>query len=260
MNWQEVYDMAKELAYDAGELIKARMEGAIDINSKKDANDLVTNVDLEVEAFISERVLCKYPDHQILGEEGIGKSTLSKDKITWIIDPIDGTVNFVHQRRNFAILISVYDGEVGKVSITYDVMCNEMFHCLKGNGAYFNDTQLSKLQRTSIAESVIGFSPTQRISEIFGSDDEYKTFVKSVRASRSLGSAGIHMAYVATGWLDAYIKRKLNPWDFAAGKILIEEVGGQVVDISGDAVSVYGASSIIAAKPGYYDEFSEKFL
>lgn len=260
MNWNDVYETAKEIAIDAGELIKVRMSETVSVDSKKDANDLVTNVDREVESFIIERVLTKYPEHQILGEEGMSKSALESGKITWIIDPIDGTVNFVHSRRNFAILMSVYHEEVGMVAITYDVMNGEMFHALKGNGAYLDNNLLPKLNEVPICESVIGINPTPKFKIDFASNEAYDEFIGAVRATRSFGSAGLQMAYVAAGILDAYVKRKLCPWDFAAGKILINEVGGQVVDLAGNEVSISGDSSIVAAKPGFYDEFSEKYL
>lgn len=260
MNWNEVYEVAREIAVEAGELIKSKMIESVSVDSKKDANDLVTNVDRETESFIIDRIIKKYPDHQILGEEGMSQSNLESGKVTWIIDPIDGTVNFVHSRRNFAILISVYHEEVGMVAITYDVMRGEMFHALKGNGTYLNDTRLPKLSAVPICESVVGINPTPYFKIDFESNEAYEEFIGSVRATRSFGSAGLQMAYVAAGFLDAYIKRKLCPWDFAAGKILIEEVGGQVVEINGNVVSVSGDSSIVAAKPGFYDEFKSKFI
>ena len=153
------------------------------------------------------------------------------DGIVWLIDPIDGTINFVHMQRNFAISIGIYEDGIGRIGLIYDVIRDELYHTIKGNGVFMNNLSFNRLNSVKVSEAIIGLNSTwvtknKRIDPaILGA------LVKDIRGTRSYGSAALELASVAAGRLDAYISLRLAPWDFAAGKILIEELGGFITDL-----------------------------
>src|SRR5699024_6193563 len=121
---EEIFLYAKKWIYEAGENIRKQIYKTYQINTKSDANDLVTDVDKSTEQFFAGKIRNQYPKHQILGEEGYGDNVKSLDGTIWIIDPIDGTMNFVHQKKNFAISIGVFQDGVGEIGLIYDVMAD----------------------------------------------------------------------------------------------------------------------------------------
>ncbi|MDQ0243997.1 myo-inositol-1(or 4)-monophosphatase [Bacillus fengqiuensis] len=251
-NWEQIDTYAKQWVKEAGALIKKSFSKELLIQSKSNPNDLVTNMDQEVEQFLIDKIRLTFPSHHILGEEGFGEELESDEGIIWVIDPIDGTMNFVHQQRNFAISIGIYENGVGQVGLIYDVVHDELYHAFKGKGAFMNDIELPKLDAVEVKEAVIGLNstwvtPNKRI------DREVLTpLVRHVRGTRSYGSAAIEMAYVASGRIDAYITLRLAPWDFAGGKILVEEVGGTATTLEGEPLSILKKSSVLIAKPGLH--------
>ncbi len=114
----------------------ASMKKALIIETKSNAADLVTNMDREIEQFLIGKIKETFPHHHILGEEGYGDEVTSSDGVVWLIDPIDGTMNFVHQKRNFAISIGIYENGIGKIGLIYDPVHDELYHALKGAGAF----------------------------------------------------------------------------------------------------------------------------
>src|SRR5690606_18681315 len=133
------------------------------------------------------------------------------DGIIWIIDPIDGTTNFVNQQRHFAISLAVYEDGVGQIGIIYDVMSNELFHCKSGEGAYMNDVLLLKLREKPLTESLIGLNATWLTKNKKIDPSVLAPLVSKVRGIRSYGAASIEIAYVAAGRLDGYISLRLKP-------------------------------------------------
>ena len=158
MNWGTIDRYAKSLIKEAGHKIRVSFYKHIDIDSKADANDLVTNIDREVEQFFISRIKQDFPDHRILGEEGFGDNVKTLDGVIWMLDPIDGTMNFVHQKRNFAISLGIYAEGVGMLGYIYDVMLDDFYNAVKGEGAYFNDERLPPLEITPLTDAVIGIN------------------------------------------------------------------------------------------------------
>lgn len=259
-NWKEIDQQAKKWIREAGEIIKQSLSRTLTIQTKSNPNDLVTEMDKAIEQFFIKRIHETYPEHQIIGEEGFGDQVTEPDGIVWLIDPIDGTVNFVHMQRNFAISIGIYENGTGRIGLIYDVIRDELYHAIKGNGVYMNDIPLGKLEPVQVSEAIIGLNSTwvtenKRIDPaILGA------LVKDLRGTRSYGSAALEMASVAAGRFDAYISLRLAPWDFAAGKILVEELGGTVTDLRGKPLNVLRQNSVLVAKPGLYNEILEKYL
>lgn len=259
-NWQEIDTYAKGWVKESGERIRESFTKSLNVLTKSNANDLVTNIDKETEQYFIERIRSTFPEHKVLGEEGYGDELKTLTGIVWIIDPIDGTINFVHQQRNFAISIGIYEDGIGKIGLIYDVVHDELYHAFKGKGAFLNEVRLPVLEQVEVKEAIIGINATW-VTENRRIDHRLLTpIVKDVRGTRSFGSAAIEIAYVATGRIDAYITLRLSPWDFAAGLILIEELGGIATTLKGAPLNLLGQNSVFFSKPGLHQEIMMKYL
>lgn len=257
---EEIYACAINWIKEAGERITQSFQTTLNIETKSNANDLVTNIDKETEQFFISKIKEKFPTHRVLGEEGIGDALEELSGLVWIIDPIDGTTNFVHQQRDFAISIGIYKDGVGMVGLIYDVVRKELYHAIKGKGAYMNSTPLTKLQKVSVSEAIIGLNATWVTRNRRIDPSILSALVTDVRGTRSYGSAALEMANVAAGRLDAYITLRLSPWDFAAGLILIEEVGGKSSTLKGEPIKLLEQNTILISKPGLNDLILNYYL
>ncbi|MFD1735659.1 inositol monophosphatase family protein [Bacillus salitolerans] len=259
-DWSMIDTYAKSWIKEAGSRIRDSFNKKLLIKTKSNKDDLVTNMDHETEQFLISKITETFPNHQILGEEGFGDEVKALDGVVWIIDPIDGTMNFVHQQRNFAISIGIYEDGVGQIGLIYDVVNDELYHAKKGQGAFFNDTALPALSDVSVDEAVIGINATWVLENKRIDSSVLTPLVKQVRGTRSYGSAALEMAYVAAGRLDAYITMRLAPWDFAAGMILIAEVGGVVTNIKGQPVGLLNESSVFASNGNLHKEVMKNYI
>ena len=194
---------SKVLIRDFGEVEKLQV-------SNKGPFDFVTNADLKAEKIIIEELKKAKPNYSILSEEKGWEN--NKDSKTWIIDPIDGTINFLHGIPHFAISIALKDNNEIIAGIIYDPIKDEMFYAEKNNGAFFNNQRIRVSKKNNISECL--FVTGGKI------DTNYDfSFRKS-------GSAALDLAYVAAGRYDGYFQKKLNIWDIAAGIIILKEAGG----------------------------------
>lgn len=253
-----IIQTAQEGARAAGELSLARMTQPYEVEYKTSASDLVTAVDKEVEERLVKLILSRFPDHGILGEESTFKGDLSSYDTLWIIDPIDGTTNFVHQQINFAVSIAVYHKGEPLVGVVYDPSRDEMFHAVKGEGAYLNGRRLQLERRVKLEEALLCTSVFwNKRAEQMGVDTIVKKLAGKVRGMRLLGSAALELAYVSSGRLDGYVSMSLNPWDFGAGRLLVEEAGGVVTTMTGVSLPFDRKSSVMACNPTFYEELKQ---
>jgi myo-inositol-1(or 4)-monophosphatase len=229
-------------------LIEATKAGALEIlrffnksfkvSNKEGVNNLVTEADHASEKAILSVIQSRFPDHQILAEES-GK-ILQESSFKWIIDPIDGTVNFAQGIPLNCVSIGIEkDGEI-IMGAVYNPHLNEFFFAEKGKGATLNDQKISVSSRTETIKAclVTGF-PYTYINQPNGPLETFEKFVKKGVAVRRLGSAAIDLCWVAAGRFDGFYEHKLEPWDSAAGFLIVEEAGGKVTDHSGNAYSIY---------------------
>lgn len=235
--------VAINCAAKAGEWIKSRLGTVKQLSTKVSAQDLVTEVDKGAEQMIRKLILTHFPDHAILGEEGVEPGAeasmkaleAAKDEpYLWIIDPIDGTTNYVHGFPFYSVSIALaHNGEV-IVGVVYDPSRDELFIAEKGKGAYVhgNPTMVSK--ETTLSESLLatGF-PMDTSFNLPQNMAGLQALLPKARNVRGGGSAALHMAYVAAGRLSGYWELGLNAWDVAAGALLIQESGGKVSDTEG---------------------------
>lgn len=259
-NLKEIDTYAKSWITEAGNNIRASFPRTLNVTTKSNPNDLVTDLDKDTEQYFIEKIKKTFPDHRIMGEEGYGDEVKNLSGVVWIIDPIDGTINFIHQQRNFAISIGIYiDGE-GLIGLIYDVVHDELYHCIKGQGVYLNDKTIPKLEEARVNEAIIGLNATWLTPNKQIDHEMLIPLVKDVRGTRSYGSAAMEMVYVATGRIDAYLTPRLAPWDFAAGIIMIRELGGAATTLQGKKLDMLNQNSVFVSKPGLYEEILKNYL
>ncbi|MFJ8530676.1 inositol monophosphatase family protein [Bacillus sp. NPDC094106] len=252
--WKEIDIHAKQWIREAGERLMASLKKSLIVETKSNVTDLVTNMDREIEQFLIGKIKETFPDHYILGEEGYGDKITSPNGVVWLIDPIDGTMNFVHQKRNFAISIGIYENGIGKIGLIYDPVHDELYHAIKGEGAFCNGISIPTLEKGIVENGIIALNATWLTDNPLLNMEKMMKLVKKARGTRSYGCAALEMVYVATGRLDAYVTPRLSPWDFGGGLIIVEEVDGKVTTFAGKALSIVEKSSVLVAKPGVYEE------
>ncbi|MCA1029911.1 inositol monophosphatase family protein [Bacillus timonensis] len=260
IDWREIDGNAKAWVKEAGQKIKQSFQTKLSIGTKSNPDDLVTNIDKETEKYFIKKINETYPSHKILGEEGYGNKIDTLDGVIWIIDPIDGTMNFIHQQRNFAISLAVYENGVGKIGMIYDVVHDELYHAFKGEGAYLNEIKIPQLENVPVNQSILAINATWVTENRRIDANRLRPLVKAVRGTRSYGSAAIEFAYVVTGRVDTYITMRLSPWDFAAGAILIEEVGGKVSTLEGKQLNLLGENSILVSNSSLHQDILQNYI
>jgi myo-inositol-1(or 4)-monophosphatase len=222
------------------------------ISHKEGVNNLVTEADHAAEAAILTVIKKKFPGHQVLAEET--GHHINDSNYKWIIDPIDGTVNFAHGIPLCSVSIAIEkDGEVIMSSV-YAPILNELYFAEKGKGAFLNDKKISVSNETSVLKSclVTGF-PYTYITMQNGPVEVFGRLVKKGIPVRRLGSACIDLCWVACGRFDGFYEHKLEPWDSAAGYLIVEEAGGRVTDHNGNRFSIY-QHRILATNGKIHDE------
>lgn len=253
LNIHDIKDNAEKWTRAAKEYINDQMKTNFSINTKAHQHDLVTDVDKNVEKFFLEKITYTYPNHRVMGEEGSFESVKDLDGVVWILDPIDGTINFVQQKCYFAISIGIFENGVPLVGIVYDVAGDEMFISVKGEGATLNSQPIAQLTKTSLDESLLSFNAGWMLEE-----RKLERLVMDSRGIRSYGVAALEIAYVACGRLEAYISFNLAPWDIAGGYAILQEVGGKATNYSGKKLTFLGKDTFFAANPWVYEEIREK--
>jgi myo-inositol-1(or 4)-monophosphatase len=249
-------NFAIQTARDAGNLLLEKFGRITTITKKGDIN-LVTEADLASEALIIERIKSYQPRHAILAEESGEAIVIGGDsRWKWIIDPLDGTTNYAHGYPCFCVTLALeHDGEI-VIGVTFDPTRNELFAAEKGNGASLNSRPIKVSAETKLSESLIVTGFPYNFKELPHFERNLKEFLLRSRGVRRDGSAAIDMAYVACGRFDGFWEEGLNPWDVAAGKLLIEEAGGSVTYYDGSPFSIY-APPMCASNGGIHGEMLE---
>ena len=223
---------SKILIRDFGEIEKLQVK-------KKGPLDFVTNSDLRAEKVIIDELKKAKPNFSILSEE-VGYKKNKDTENTWIIDPIDGTINFLHGIPHFAISIGLLSNDEIKSGLIFDPIKNEMFYAEKNNGAFFNNERIRVSKKNELSECLFASGGKNSINEI---------------STRKSGCAALDLAYVASGRYDGYCQNNLNLWDIAAGLIILREAGGVINDID---LNNHKNLNVIASSPNINDKFIKK--
>ncbi len=258
----KIYDHAKAWIYEAGENIRAGIDSPRSIETKSNPNDLVTEMDQQTEKFFAEKIKETYPDHLLFGEEGFGDDIKDLSGTVWIVDPIDGTMNFVHQKRNFAISIGIYSEGTGEIGLIYNVMEDTLYAAKRGEGSYKNETRLPQLSgERPLNQSILALNTTWLLPENpYVEHKGMENLVKKLRSTRSYGSAALEFAFMAEGIMDGYLTMSLMPWDYAAGAILVNEVGGTVTKADGSPLDLLNKTTVLASRANIHEEILEGYV
>lgn len=231
--------IAIEAAKEAGKYLKYSVGKVRSIEMKQgEERNLVSEIDKGSEAKIISIIKRHYPNHAILAEES-GASSASSD-YKWVIDPLDGTTNFLHGLPVFCVTIGVeYKGEI-VAGVVYDPNLDELFTAERGSGAYCNGKRMKVSQASELINSLLvtGF-PYDIAKNPDNAVGHFVNFLMEGQAVRRLGSAALDLSYVAAGRFDGFWEVNLNPWDMAAGVLFVHEAGGKVTDFSGAPSSIY---------------------
>jgi len=222
--------------------------------TRKQTNDFVTEVDKEAERVIIDVLLKAYPGHSILAEEtGLDArregDTLRTAENIWVIDPLDGTTNFIHGFPQYCVSIALMSKGIAQQAVVYDPNRDELFTASRGRGAFLNDKRIRVSKRTKVEDSLIGTGfPFREIDELDTYLKMFKTITQTASAVRRPGAAALDLCYVACGRYDGFFEFGLAPWDMAAGGLLILEAGGLIADFDGETEHLYN-SQVVAGNP-----------
>jgi myo-inositol-1(or 4)-monophosphatase len=235
-----------QAALNAGTLLRSGFGGRFAITSKPGVQNLVTEYDAASEESIISAIFNAFPDHAILAEES-GEIAKPNSAVTWIIDPLDGTVNFAHNIPVFSVSIAAATQKTIVMGVVFQPMTGELFVAEKGKGAFLNGRQIfvSRVPRLEMSILSTGFPYNVDKDPLECVEKFARMQLKGVPIRR-LGSAAIDMSYVAAGRFDAFWEVGLHPWDMAAGKLLVEEAGGRVTHWDGSSHQVYGYETMLA--------------
>jgi myo-inositol-1(or 4)-monophosphatase len=216
---------AVDAACGAGQLLRDNFGSALDV-AASEAHDIKLDLDVRAQELITKRILGEFPGHAIYGEEGIAGDQQSP--LQWIVDPIDGTVNYFYNIPHFCVSIALREREEIIAGVIYDPMRNELWQVRKNEKPTLNGVPFQVSARTQISEAIVSVGFSKSKAAIGAGLPLLEKLAYRVRKCRMMGSAALDMAYIACGRIDAYIEQIISLWDIAAGKILIESAGGRV--------------------------------
>lgn len=253
----EHIDIAIEAARAAGNIHKKYFETNVTVATKSSSFDLVTTADIESEDKIIEIIRRSCRDYNFLTEESKHEKTGSE--YTWIIDPLDGTNNFAHNLPIFCTSIALANRNEVKVGVIYDVTRDELFSAEKGKGAFLNGKPISVGTAETLEKSILvtGFYYDRGKEMLENLEWIKKFFAKQILGLRRLGAAALDLCYVASGRVSGYWEFVLSSWDFAAGKLIIEEAGGIVTDRYGKDINPLENSFVVASNGKIHDKMLE---
>lgn len=242
-------------ALKAGQILRKGFESDLThISNKEGRHNLVTEWDQLAETTIIDLIKTHFPHHMFFAEES-GESGEEKEGILWIIDPLDGTVNFVHKIPMFSVSIAACSQNKVLSGVIYNPLLDELFIAEKGNGAYLNGTRL-RVTQTAVLDSAFcatGF-PYNAYENPLNCIEHFSRFTKMGIPIRRIGSAALDLAYIAAGRFDGFWEVSLRPWDYAAGQLMIEESKGQFTDFNGQPYEVLKEGPIVASNGILHDQ------
>jgi myo-inositol-1(or 4)-monophosphatase len=242
----------KLIAKTAGSIIRNGYKQSFEIELKTNESNLVTEIDKKAERTIIDFIKKEYPTHAIIAEEsGIQKNF---SEYTWVVDPLDGTTNFAHGLPIFSVSIGVTKHNEIIYGVVYDVMHDNLYSAVKGEGAFCNGKKIKVSENSNLRRSLLvtGFpydiheNPNKAIQR-------FNRMLVVSRGIRRLGSAAIDFCYVADGVFDGFWEVFLNPWDLCAGKLILEEAGGKVTNLSGEKIDIF-SNEILATNNKIHDQ------
>lgn len=222
---RQYLDTAMRAARAAGESLRQNFEQPL-LVSVHAAHDIKLEIDVETQKLITKALLTEFPQHALYGEEGLAGDQSAEYQ--WVVDPLDGTVNYYYGIPHFCVSIALRHCDDVIVGVIYDPMRNEMWAVRKGEAPELNGKEFRVSDRKMLADAVVSIGLSKTSATIDAALPLLQDMVRRVRKCRLMGSAALDMAYVACGRFDAYVERSISLWDVAAGCLLVESAGGKV--------------------------------
>lgn len=242
---------AAKLLFDRNAAAKIQMKGV---------SDFVTEVDFRVQQFMKEQLEKAYPDVQFMSEEK-DNMEIDFERSIWVLDPVDGTTNLIHDYRQSAISLALLEKGETVCGMIYQPYTQEMFFAEKGKGAYVNGERIYVSEVNSMGEALISIGTSPYYPKL--AEENFSIFYEILKDSQDIrrsGSAAIDLALVACGRIDAYFEQRLKLWDYAAGILLVKEAGGQISDYQGHAVTHELVEDIVAGNPKIHELMLKRYL
>lgn len=249
----------KNVVLEAAEMLGNR-ENAANI-TVKGVSDYVTRVDLQVQQFISEKLGEKYPEIQFVGEEK-DNSEVDLEKWAWVLDPVDGTTNLIHDYHRSSISLALFEKREPVIGLVYQPYTKELYWAIKGKGAFLNGEQLHVSKVEKMEDSLISIGTAPYHKKEYGKqtfEKIYRVFM-DCQDIRRIGSAAIDLAEVAAGRIDAFFEEELKLWDYGAGKLLVEEAGGVVTRMDGEPLNAAYISDVLGGNPAIHKMLVKDYL
>ena len=248
-------NIAVKAARAAGAIInRAALDLEVIKVGRKGPNDYVSEVDRAAEQAIIDTLLEAYPSHGILAEESGRERGRATSEYTWIIDPLDGTTNFLHGLPVYAVSIALAHRGVVQQGVVYDPTRNDLYYASRGRGAFCNDRRLRVSKRTRLADALVGTGfPFRRGDNFKRYLQMFEAVMQSCAGVRRPGAAALDLCYVAAGYYDGFFENGLAPWDIAAGSLMITEAGGLIGNYTGEADFLY-QREVVAGTPKVYGQ------
>ncbi|MEM8668971.1 MAG: inositol monophosphatase family protein [Planctomycetota bacterium] len=249
-------ETAVSAAHAGGEVLMRYFRDGVQMRDKSAEGgktyDLVSDADVESEQVIGNLLASRYPDHELLGEENLVGSVDAEH--LWVIDPLDGTNNFAHNIPHFAVSIAYYQAGMAKVGAVYNPAREEMFTAVRGEGAFMNGQPVQVCDSVSLAQTLIGcgfyYDRGQMMKNTLAALEEF--FEQDIHGIRRFGTAALDLCQVGCGYFGGFFEYKLSPWDFAAGRLFVEEAGGQISDAVGNPLEL-NVGSVVASNGKLHD-------
>ena len=235
-----------EQAARAGGQVLVEMRGNFTTREKAPA-DLVTEADVASQAAIKELVLNAYPEHNFVGEEDESAQVVSDSEFTWIVDPLDGTTNYVHGLENYSVSVALQRDSEVIAGCVFDPINNKCFSATLGDGALCNGQALQVSSVTTVGQALIAASLPARVEHDSAEVKRFLAVLYQCQAIRRLGSAALNLCYTAAGNLDAYWATSVKKWDVAAGLLILQEAGGCATDLEGQAIDLESPKFIVSS-------------
>lgn len=227
---------------------------------EKGVSDYVTAVDETVQRFIQQKLEILYPQIQFMGEEK-DNSDIDMDGLVWVLDPVDGTTNLVHDYRASAISLALLEGREVILGIVYNPYADEIYYAMKGKGSFLNGVLIHVSEAKTMGESLVSVGTAPYYKE--EAEENFKIFLeifKDCQDIRRYGSAALDLAHVACGRIDGYIEKHLKIWDYAAGALLVREAGGAVLNFKGEELPMELQGNVAAGNFWISHILTEKYL
>ena len=244
--------VARDAARAGGAFLRERFRTQEWTVEQKGMHDYVTEVDRGAEERVLAVLRGQFPEHEVMAEESAPNA--AKAPYRWVVDPLDGTTNFIHGVPTFSVSIALEDPDGLAAGVIYEPIRDEMFHGHRGGGAFLNDEPIRCSTPPGVHDCLLatGF-PYKELSRLGPYLSAFEQFVRSVAGIRRAGSAAIDLAYVAAGRYDGFWEIGLSRWDIAAGALLVQEAGGIVTDLSGGATAL-DCGDLVAAGPSLHEQ------